>query len=73
MKVITRFYRNYHSMRFVHDKLVIRLRHVPSESALQALNEDFAEIMVGEKICVCNPLSRRARGQPTSGSPAHLF
>jgi uncharacterized protein (TIGR00730 family) len=57
VKVITRFYRNYHSMRFVHDKLVIRLRHVPSESALQALNEDFGDIMVGEKIRVCDPFA----------------
>jgi uncharacterized protein (TIGR00730 family) len=55
VKVITRFYRNFHSMRFVHDKLVIRLNHVPSESALAALNEDFGDIMVGQKICVCDP------------------
>jgi uncharacterized protein (TIGR00730 family) len=55
VKIITRFYRNYHSMRFVHERLVIRLRHVPSESALQALNEDFADIIVGEKIHVCDP------------------
>jgi uncharacterized protein (TIGR00730 family) len=55
VKVITRFYRNYHSMRFVHDKLVIRLKHIPSESALQALNEDFADIIVGEKIRVVEP------------------
>jgi uncharacterized protein (TIGR00730 family) len=55
VKVITRFYRNYHSMRFVRDKLVIRLKHVPSESALQALNEDFADIIVGEKITVVDP------------------
>lgn len=55
VRVITKFYRNYHSMRFVHDKLVIRLQHAPSESALRALNEDFAEIMVGEKIRVCEP------------------
>ena len=41
-------------MRFVHDKLVIRLKHVPSESALQALNEDFGDIIVGEKIRVCD-------------------
>jgi uncharacterized protein (TIGR00730 family) len=54
VKVVTRFYRNYHSMRFVHDKLVIRLKHVPSESALQALNEDFGDIIVGEKIRVCD-------------------
>src|SRR3954466_12547131 len=57
VKVITRFYRNYHSMRFVHDKLVIRLRHVPSDSALQALNEDFGDIIVGEKIHVCEPFA----------------
>jgi uncharacterized protein (TIGR00730 family) len=55
VRIITRFYRNYHSMRFVHERLVIRLRHVPSESALQALNEDFADIIVGEKIHVCDP------------------
>jgi uncharacterized protein (TIGR00730 family) len=55
VRVITRFYRNYHSMRFVREKLVIRVQHVPSESALQALNEDYADIIVGEKIAVCDP------------------
>src|SRR5881394_530899 len=55
VKVITRFYRNFHSMRFVHDKLVMRVKHIPSESALRALNEDFGDIMVGEKIRLCDP------------------
>lgn len=55
VRIITRFYRNYHSMRFVHERLVIRLKHVPSPSALQALNEDFGDIIVGEKIHVCEP------------------
>src|SRR3954466_10388625 len=32
VKIITRFYRNYHSMRFVHELLVIRLKHPPSPS-----------------------------------------
>src|SRR5688572_6725884 len=50
VKWITRFYRNYHSMRFVKDLLVIRLNHAPSRSALDALNEDFADIIAGEKI-----------------------
>ncbi len=54
VKVITRFYRNYHSMRFVRDKLIIRVKHAPSESAIQALNEDFSDIIVGEKIHVCD-------------------
>ena len=41
---ITRFYRNYDSMRFVKERLVLRLKNAPSASALAALNEDFADI-----------------------------
>src|SRR6266540_4245811 len=52
VKWITRFYRNYHSMRFVKDLLVIRLNHAPSQSALHALNEDFPDIIAGETIQV---------------------
>jgi hypothetical protein len=55
VKWITRFYRNYHSMRFVKDLLVIRLNHAPSRSALHALNEDFADIIAGEKIQAIEP------------------
>jgi uncharacterized protein (TIGR00730 family) len=47
---ITRFYRNYHSMRYVKDLLVIRLLHAPSHSALRALNEDFADIISGSPM-----------------------
>src|SRR5207247_4698614 len=36
VKIITRFYRNYHSMRFVYELLVIRLKHVHSASAIAA-------------------------------------
>ena len=42
VKIITRFYRNFHSSRFVRDLFVIRLKHAPSDSALAAMNEDFA-------------------------------
>jgi uncharacterized protein (TIGR00730 family) len=54
---ITRFYRNYHSMRFVKELLVIRLNHVPPRSAIDSLNEDFADIVAGEKIQVIEPTS----------------
>src|SRR6267142_2602881 len=37
VKFITRFYRNYHSMRFVKDLLVIRLQHEPSTTAIAGL------------------------------------
>jgi len=47
VKIITRFYRNFHSSRFVKDLFVIRLKHAPSDSALEAMNEDFADINQG--------------------------
>ena len=50
VKFITRFYRNYHSMRFVKDRLVIRLQHKPSATAIEGLNEDFADIITGGRI-----------------------
>jgi uncharacterized protein (TIGR00730 family) len=55
VKVITRFYRNFHSTRFVKDLLVIRLRHAPSASAIAAMNEDFADIITGEPIKIIPP------------------
>jgi uncharacterized protein (TIGR00730 family) len=50
VKFITRFYRNYHSMRFVKDRLVIRLQHKPSDTAIEGLNEDFADIITAGRI-----------------------
>jgi uncharacterized protein (TIGR00730 family) len=50
VKIITRFYRNFHSSRFVKDLFVIRLKHAPSDSALAAMNEDFADINTGAPI-----------------------
>lgn len=55
VKWITRFYRNYHSMRFVKELLVIRMKHRPTESAVAALNEDFADIITGEKCRLTDP------------------
>ena len=55
MKIITRFYRNFQSSRFVKDLFVIRLRHAPSASAIAAMNEDFADIISGAKIKVTGP------------------
>ena len=50
VKWITRFYRNYHSGRFVRELYVIRLQRAPSASALEGLNEDFADIITGAKL-----------------------
>jgi uncharacterized protein (TIGR00730 family) len=55
VKIITRFYRNFHSTRFVKDLFVIRLIKTPGESALTAMNEDFSDIIVEGKIRIIKP------------------
>ncbi len=55
VKIITRFYRNFHSSRWVKDLLILRLKHAPTPSALAALNEDFADITNGHPIQVTEP------------------
>ena len=55
VKIITRFYRNFHSTRFVKDLLVIRLKHTPGESVLAAMNRDFADIILEGKIKFIKP------------------
>jgi hypothetical protein len=55
VKIIARFYRNFDSTRFVRERFVIRLKNAPSLSALAALNEDFADIVVEGKIEVAQP------------------
>jgi uncharacterized protein (TIGR00730 family) len=55
VKVITRFYRNYHSMRFVRDLLVIRLQHKPTEPIIEGLNQDFSALIANGKIQAIDP------------------
>jgi uncharacterized protein (TIGR00730 family) len=43
VKVITSFYRRYHSMRYVGDLVVLRLKARLEEYAIQALNEEFSK------------------------------
>jgi uncharacterized protein (TIGR00730 family) len=57
---ITRFYRNFHSTRFVRDLLVIRLKHPPTPTSLAALNEDFADIIAGDPFHLIPPTPEEA-------------
>lgn len=45
IKEITDFYLNFHSYRYVGDRLVIRLQSKLSGSALSQLNEEFSDIV----------------------------
>ena len=55
VRIITRFYRNFQSSRFVKDLFVIRLKNAPSPSALAAMNDDFADIITGAPIKTVGP------------------
>jgi uncharacterized protein (TIGR00730 family) len=44
---VTRFYRVYHSMRYVRGLLVIRLRSRLSDDVLEEINRRFADILAG--------------------------
>ncbi len=42
---VLQFYRNYHSMEYVHGRLVLRLQHALSNARLASINRDFADIL----------------------------
>ena len=50
VKEIVHFYRNFHSMRFVKDQLVIRLQKSPTHALLEKLNSEFRDICVKGSI-----------------------
>ena len=54
------FYSNYHSSRYVGDRLVLRVRRAPGPEDLERLNQDFADLLVRGRIEVSSPLEREA-------------
>src|SRR5258706_1816330 len=73
VKIITRFYRNFHSSRFVKELFVIRLHHAPSNSAVEAMNEDFSDIMVGPEIKRIDPTPDELADDDCVGLPRIAF
>jgi uncharacterized protein (TIGR00730 family) len=57
------FFRVYHSMRYVKNKLVIRLHDSISDELLADLNENFRDILVDGQFTVSGPL-REERDEP---------
>ena len=52
---VLRFYRNYHSSRYVRDDLVIRLNHRLREADIERLNVEFAGLVKTGRIVQCGP------------------
>lgn len=53
--IICGFYANYHSQRYVDGMLVLRMNHGPDEQLLEALNDEFSDIVVSGKIISVPP------------------
>jgi uncharacterized protein (TIGR00730 family) len=55
LEVIETFYRTYHSLRFIENRLVIRLNKKISEDQIATLTEEFPEmILEGDQISCCD-------------------
>jgi hypothetical protein len=50
------FFSNYHSLRFVGGRLVLRMRRAPSDEELHAINHDFSDLLVRGRIERTEPL-----------------
>lgn len=48
--IIERFYANYRSLRFVGDRMVLRVEHGPSDAQLAGLNERFGHLCASGSI-----------------------
>lgn len=58
---ITEFYRNYHSIRFVGDRLVVRLQSPPTDDELKTLNREYGDLCVSGEIERAEPRPSEVR------------
>ncbi|HEX3566336.1 MAG TPA: LOG family protein [Acidimicrobiales bacterium] len=66
---LTGFYRNYQSIRWVGDLLVIRMLVTPSPSELAGLNDRFGDIVAGGVIRSTKPLPPERAGNDHLDQP----
>ncbi|NKB41799.1 MAG: TIGR00730 family Rossman fold protein, partial [Ilumatobacter sp.] len=60
-KIIEHFYSNYHSIRFVGERLVVRLQRGPDDAQLADLNEHFAHLVSSGSIERAEPTQAERR------------
>jgi len=60
---ICNFVRNYHSLRWVNEVLVLRMHHGPSDEELKELQEQFGSIATDGRICRTEPLPAEVRSE----------
>lgn len=70
---ILTFFRVYHSMRYVHRKLVLRLNRRPSDAALAEIQTDFADIVAEGRIELSDPLPEEREETALAALPRLVF
>jgi hypothetical protein len=61
IEVIEKFYRTYHSIRFIDHRLVIRLNKVLTPEQIATLEDEFSELIKGgDRIACCAPYPEEA-------------
>ncbi len=70
---ILTFFRIYHSMRFVHRKLVLRLNRRPSEAVLDTIQTEFADILSEGRFELCGQLAEEKEETALAALPRMVF
>ncbi len=66
------FFRVYHSMRFVHDRLVLRLTRSLDDHTLETLNSQFADILASGSFSQGGPL-KEEKDEPELADLPRLY
>jgi hypothetical protein len=67
------FFRVYHSMRYVHGKLVLRLNRRPSEAVLETIQTQFADILAEGRFDICGQLPEEKEEIALAKLPRMVF
>jgi uncharacterized protein (TIGR00730 family) len=70
---ILRFFRVYHSMRYVRTTLVFRLQHAPAKALLDEINVSFRDILVHGDFTVAGPLPEEHDEADLASLPRLVF
>ena len=70
---ILTFFRVYHSMRYVHGKLVLRLKRRPGEAAMETIQTQFADILTEGRFEICGQLAEEKEEIALAALPRMVF
>ena len=70
---VLNFYAVYNSMRFVRDRLVLRLHRQPTKEIIERLNDEFGDLVQSGSIELCEAHRLEADDEHLSGLPRISF